>query len=192
MVFLDDALMLARVGEVELAGISLTGIFLWRLSEVVGALRSGTAAYVSRRWGEGDHARGNVAAAHGLFLSGLLGILTAVIVIPLLSGIFVLLGGRDLLRVVVPYTVAVMLAFPFILMRVNLSASMRAAVESVKAFINDCHSSVSFGSSRQFSTTARRTAAWSDHSLAPASMLQRVAVRRSGSPSWSSQVVDAC
>lgn len=127
-VFLVDALMLAAVGELELAAVSMTGIFLWRLTEVIGCLQIGTAAFVARRWGEGRADQARIAATHGVTLAAALGLLTALVVLPFTPWIFRLLsGGEELVGVSVVYTTAILLVFPITQIRINLSASLRAA-----------------------------------------------------------------
>ncbi len=127
-VFLVDAWMLAQVGETELAAVSLTGIFLWRLTEVVGCIQKGSAAFVARRWGEGRHDSARTAVTHGVVLAATLGLLAASAILFLLPAIFSLLGGRgEVINVAVAYTTAVLLAFPFTQMLINLASSFRAA-----------------------------------------------------------------
>jgi len=128
MVYLIDALMLARVGELELAAVSLTGIFLWRLTEIVGCIQKGTSAFVARRWGEGRFGDARRAATHGVTLAIVLGLTAATFVFPFLGWVFKSLGGEDqVLPVAVGYASMVLLAFPFTQMFINLSSSLRAS-----------------------------------------------------------------
>ncbi len=127
-VYLVDALMLAQVGELELAAVSLTGIFLWRLTEIVACFQKGSSAFVARRWGEGRHDRASRAATHGVALAAVLGLVAVSIVLPFLGWIFRKLGGEErIIPVAVGYATMVLLAFPFTQMFINLSSSVRAA-----------------------------------------------------------------
>lgn len=132
-VFIVDAFMIAWVGMLELAAISIIGIFLWRLGEVSASLQAGTAAYVSRRWGEGRHDLARVGATHGMFLAFLIGITVAAcahfFAPPVLR--FLAKGSEQVVPLAITYVSIVLLVFPFQQMRINLSASLRASGDTL-------------------------------------------------------------
>lgn len=135
-VFFVDALMLARVGEAELAAVSITGILLWRSTEIVGCLQIGVAAFVSRRWGEELYGRARRAASHGISLAFLLGLAAALALLPQLKPILRALGAEpDVAGAGAAYAAAVICAFPLNQVLINLAASMRAAGDSRTPFL---------------------------------------------------------
>lgn len=131
-VYSVDMLMLAALGEAELAASALTSMFLWRMTAVTASLQFGAAAYISRRWGESRFALARAAAMHALALAGLCGAVVGSVLILILPWVFRALGGsNEVVNLATAFTTPILVVFPMIQMRVILGASLRAAGDTL-------------------------------------------------------------
>jgi MATE family multidrug resistance protein len=92
-VFFTDRLILGGYSDAALGSMSTSGPLLWSVFSVTGAISAGTMAVVGRRSGAGRMAEAGEVMGAVLVASALLGVLVAVLGIPLRGTIATVLAG---------------------------------------------------------------------------------------------------
>lgn len=137
-ILLTDALMLARLenNTMFLAAAAVSGVWFWRLVNMVGCTHVGAGAYVARRWGEEEFEEANRAATYAPVLAAAIGFCFAILFAPLVGPIFRLYTDDPLVAsTATGYFLIVLLAFPVRLAILSMTSVMRAAGDTISPLI---------------------------------------------------------